>query len=358
MPELAAALVAVHHLALEQERAAEEARARLVHLAGRHQRRGSGSRRPSRPSTSTSGTTRVSNSALRAQQLGVALGALPEAEVLPDRHAARRPAARPAPPRRTARRFVGELAGRRDHHQLLHPEPGDQVALDRERSAAAWAAPPGGSTASGCGSKVSTVSMPRITSRWPRCTPSNVPIATARRSRGPASGRRRDLHRGNTTTGFSRSSPRLGDRDQPLAVGQPHGAPARRRPASSARRRAPTALGLVGVERALRQERQRLRQRHAPARGSASSSRNGPIAVRSQLLAVGVAQAGDQLAHVGARRALDLERGALAVAPEQLEAVHGDRPRLGTSTASPAARLLVQRARRPPSPPSRRAGAA
>ena len=34
------------------------------------------------------------------------------------------------------------------------------------------------STASGCGSKVSTASHPRITSRWPRCTPSKVPIAT------------------------------------------------------------------------------------------------------------------------------------------------------------------------------------
>ncbi len=35
-PQLAAALVAVHHLALEQERAAEEPRG-VAHLAGRHQ---------------------------------------------------------------------------------------------------------------------------------------------------------------------------------------------------------------------------------------------------------------------------------------------------------------------------------
>ena len=38
-------------------------------------------------------------------------------------------------------------------------------------------------TRSGCGSKVSTASLPRITSRWPRCTPSNSPTAT-RRGRG------------------------------------------------------------------------------------------------------------------------------------------------------------------------------
>ena len=43
-----------------------------------------------------------------------------------------------------------------------------------------------------------------------------------------------------------------------------------------------------------------------------------------QLDAVGVAEVGDQRAHVGARRALDRERRALAVAPELLEARHLD----------------------------------
>ncbi len=41
-------------------------------------------------------------------------------------------------------------------------------------------------TMRGCGSKVSTVSAPLMTSRWPRWTPSNVPTAT-RRGRGSAS---------------------------------------------------------------------------------------------------------------------------------------------------------------------------
>ena len=41
-------------------------------------------------------------------------------------------------------------------------------------------------TVSGCGSNVSTVSLPPITSRWPRCTPSNSPTAT-RRGRGATS---------------------------------------------------------------------------------------------------------------------------------------------------------------------------
>src|SRR6185312_4028852 len=42
----------------------------------------------------------------------------------------------------------------------------------------------------GCGSNVSTVSDPAITSRWPRWTPSNVPTATLRASARSTSGSR------------------------------------------------------------------------------------------------------------------------------------------------------------------------
>ena len=45
-------------------------------------------------------------------------------------------------------------------------------------------------TETGCGSNVSTVSEPRITSRWPRWTPSKVPTATLRSSPRSTSGRR------------------------------------------------------------------------------------------------------------------------------------------------------------------------
>ena len=46
-------------------------------------------------------------------------------------------------------------------------------------------------TTAGCGSKVTTVSAPRMTSRWPRCTPSNVPTARRRgRARRPGGGSR------------------------------------------------------------------------------------------------------------------------------------------------------------------------
>ena len=38
----------------------------------------------------------------------------------------------------------------------------------------------GETTVRGCGSNVSTVSAPPITSRWPTCTPSNSPTATWR----------------------------------------------------------------------------------------------------------------------------------------------------------------------------------
>ena len=55
----------------------------------------------------------------------------------------------------------------------------------------------GATTVRGCGSNVSTVSAPRITSRWPRCTPSNSPTATWR-GRGSASGSQVTSIRGPT----------------------------------------------------------------------------------------------------------------------------------------------------------------
>ena len=48
------------------------------------------------------------------------------------------------------------------------------------RLVSSFGAASGRTTRSGCGSNVSTVSLPRITSRCPRWTPSNSPTATRR----------------------------------------------------------------------------------------------------------------------------------------------------------------------------------
>src|SRR5262245_8836543 len=75
---------------------------------------------------------------------------------------------------------------------------------------------------SGCGSKVSTVSAPSITARWPRWTPSKVPIATSR-ARGLASSSRVTLIAISRTFSPKRVAGRrdqLGDlRDRHLATG-------------------------------------------------------------------------------------------------------------------------------------------
>ena len=85
------------------------------------------------PSTSTSGTTRVSNSARARQHLRVALRLGAEAEVLADRDLASAPSRsiRTCSMKSSALR-LGELLVEGDHDQLLDPEAVDHVALDRE----------------------------------------------------------------------------------------------------------------------------------------------------------------------------------------------------------------------------------
>ena len=89
-----------------------------------------------------------------------------------------------APTRTSSMNSCGACAANerveRDHDQLAHAEPGDQVGLDARAASAASARRRARPPWRGCGSKVSTVSAPRITSRWPRCTPSNSPTATRR----------------------------------------------------------------------------------------------------------------------------------------------------------------------------------
>jgi hypothetical protein len=126
-----AAAVPLDHLAVEQERATQE-RGRLAHLAGCEQTpdlaRGDGL---------ALGLDERHHACLelvpRTQQLGVAVGAVAEAEVLayrdllgpqlPDQHVLDEALGAAG----------GELAVERDHDQLLDSEPRDQVALDGQR---------------------------------------------------------------------------------------------------------------------------------------------------------------------------------------------------------------------------------
>ena len=186
----------------------------------------------------------------------------------------------------------------------------------------------GATTETGCGSNVSTLSEPAITSRWPRCTPSKVPTATLRSAARSTSGRRVTF-----TAPKPRCSPVLGPPRPARARGR--GRRARRgglQPLSSAASSSSPAGQLV--------------PRSGGAMASATS--NGPIAVRRSSQAVRVAEVGDQRAHVGARAALDLIAGALqapgarrAAAPALLEAVTVT-IRSGISQLLPAPRALVR----------------
>ena len=81
------------------------------------------------------------------------------------------------------------------------------------------------------------------------------------------------------------------------------------------------------------------------AAGIGVATSNGPIAVRRSSSQYASPRSATSDAHVGPRRALDLELGAVALAPELLEAVHVT-VALGHDDVLPAARALV---RAPPS---------
>ena len=83
--QLAPALVAVHDLAAQLERRAEQA-VGLIDLAGEHAARGCGWRRRSRRRPPAAGARRVAKRSSAASSARIALRAVAEAEVLADRH--------------------------------------------------------------------------------------------------------------------------------------------------------------------------------------------------------------------------------------------------------------------------------
>ena len=209
----------------------------------------------------------------------------------------------------------------------------------------------GETTVRGCGSNVSTVSAPRITSRWPRCTPSNSPTATWR-GRGLGIGEPGDLHQPRKpTTGLSVPSPR--GSASAIRPSPSSSRTVRRGRAGRDRHAVAGAPGVLAGQLDGRQEAERVGERRRSARRRRRrTARSGA----PQLEAVRVAEVGDQRAHVGARAALDRERRPLAVAPEQLEA-RARRPR--ARGARPPRRRAPARTRagRRPAPPSRPAAA-
>ncbi len=109
------------------------------------------------PATSTSGTTRVSNSSCERRNSAVPCAPLPKRKFSPTETCVAPSRSISTSSTNSSADCSEKLAVERDHHQLVDAQARDQVALDRERAISLGAAS-GWITASGCGSKVSTVS--------------------------------------------------------------------------------------------------------------------------------------------------------------------------------------------------------
>src|SRR5207248_3043019 len=119
---------------------------------------------------------------------------------------------------------------------------------------------------------------------------------------------------------FQQPVARLGERDQPGLVDQPHDAGASAGYRDSMR----GATALLGPEPHLREEpRQRLLELHQRV-GIGLSDVEGSDPGSPQPLTVGVAEIRDQAAHVGSRGAFDQELTPIAIAAQLFEAVHLD----------------------------------
>ena len=176
-PERAAALIALDDLAAELERRAEEPGGGLD-LAGQHESADVARGDDLAVDLDQRHDPRL-EPPVRGQHLGIAGRAVSEPEVLPHRHARRVQPLDQDVVDELRRRLVGEPVVERDHDQLVDAERPISSAL-ASRLVSSFGAASGRTTRSGCGSNVSTVSLPRITSRCPRWTPSNSPTATRR----------------------------------------------------------------------------------------------------------------------------------------------------------------------------------
>ena len=253
---------------------------RRRHLAGGHEAADVASRRPSRRPPPRAAPRASRTRVATRSMLRVALGALAEAEVLADRDLLRAQLLHQDLLDELLGAALGEVAVERDHHELLHAEPGDQVALDRER-------------VSSFGQRVGVDDGERVRVEGEHrvAAADHLAVAEVHAVEGPdrhapaavALGRRS----GSGVTFIARRTLRTGCQLRPRGsaiassralVGEPHralfGRPgqaaARGRPRSPRRRPAGARAG------------SRAPRSSGTSRSwSASSSRKGPIAVRS-----------------------------------------------------------------------------
>ena len=317
--ERAPALVAVRDLAAQLERRAQ-AGACALHLARLDQRadvRRGDDLAVDLDEVDHAGLERL----LGAQQRDVALGAVAEAEVLPHAH----PLGAEPPDQHVVdevlRRAARERAVERDHDELAHAQPGDQVGLRVQRR-------------DQLRRRVGRHDRARVRLERQHGVGAADHLAVAQVHAVELADR--DVAR----PGFDVGEPC--DLHQPrkpttgLSVPSSRGSASAISPSASSSRTVSAADGAPGTEIATPCPA-RLASSPAsstPGRKSSASARptkrpasatpNGPIGGPPQLEAVRVAEIGDQRAHVGARAALDRERRPLAVAPELLEPRHLD----------------------------------
>ena len=274
-----------------------------------------------------------------AQHVGVALRLVAEAEVLAHRDVRGPERLDEHVVEELLRAALGELAVERDDDQLLDAEPGDELGLALERRQQPRRRP-GATTDGGCGSKVRTVSAPRMTSRWPRWTPSNVPTAT-RRGRGSTSGSRVTFMRAEAYGRLEQRRPRAarrwrsGRRRRAAATGPSAARRGGDRHAVAARRASSPA------SRDDRQDRAQHVAERASRSGSASATANGPIAVRrSSSQYASPRSATSERTYVPAEHSIvePAARSPRATAPRSAYTVTS---RSASSTSSPAPRQAV-----------------
>ena len=293
--ERAAALVAVLDRPAQLERRAEEA-VGLLEVAGDDEAADVGRGDDLAVDLDERHDARLERVLLRSS-VRVALGLVAEAEVLPDRDLR---GAELVARGSSSMNSCGPCAANERSNGITTssrtPRPAIRsVLISSEVSS--FGAASGATTWRGCGSKVRTVSAPPITSRWPRCTPSNSPTATWR-GRVSASG--------SQVTFISRGSLRRASACRPHAARRAR--PGRRRraagPGSAPPRRTATPWRpprVLARERHRRAGSRARRRAAVRARGRRRRRRRRPIARAAQLDAVGVAEVGDQRAHVGPR---------------------------------------------------------
>src|SRR4051812_47670130 len=273
------------------------------------------------PSTSTSGTTRVSNSGREARNSASPACFLPKRKFSPTETCS-------APSRSTSTSCTncsGLFDAKSRSNGIVTssstPSPAIRSAFT-PGGQSSFGSASGRTTASGCGSNVSTVSLSPITSRWPRCTPSKVPIATRRPGFGCASGRGVIFMGGASLGGEDHERLEhtvLGARDghEASIVSEPH-LRADRLPGNGHTVRSTRRLGGRKLDGG--NEVQRVRKGHERL---GILQPEGPDSRALELLAVRVAEVGHELPHVRAGRHLELEAHAVALSPELLEAMNG-----------------------------------